>query len=73
MTPDQKLARTLDALSWVLEHAKCIESRRFVAKVLRELDQEEPRSARLGFTSRPREHVPSDDEIRQSFGRLEVA
>lgn len=48
ITDEQKVARLLDALTWVADHAHCIQTRRFVAKVLRSYDKPEVEVEDLG-------------------------
>lgn len=38
MTNANKTERAIDALKWIQDNARCIETRRFVSKVLRELE-----------------------------------
>ena len=40
MTPEQKIKRLEDIISWVQENAKCLETLRFVARALRNIADE---------------------------------
>ena len=42
ITDAQKVTRLVDALTWIADNAHCIQTRRFVAKVLRDFDKMEP-------------------------------
>ncbi len=56
LSPEQEIARLRDLLSWVSDHAKCIETRKFVARELRLID--------AAKTGEPVKEKPTEREKR---------
>jgi len=56
LRPEQEITRLRDLLSWVSDNAKCIETRKFVARELRLID--------AAKTGKPVKEKPTEREKR---------